>query len=311
MRKLELLIQQIRRQTENQEFSDTTGISDEEFIQYFNDAQDDLIQAIQMNHPSVLEKEVIQQCVAGQEVYALPSDVFLGTRIRQIDYTPTGTDTDYFRLKQGHLGERYPGFGSEPAYYIRRSTDILLEPKPQSSRGKIRLTYQKTLPKLDTTKAKIAAVTTLGTQITALTLDLGTEIDKEHLIEDNYFTVIDKFGAVTMQAILFDDIDDTTGIVTIDPAYNFTVGETIAAGSYLTRSKYSSNVSILPDLCERFLLSHCGWKIFARSSSNDSQDAKTERDIALEVILASFSEPDDDTKYIPVLDASFLDVEQI
>ena len=77
MRSVTRLIDQIRKQTENEEFSDFTGIKDQEFIQYLNDAQYNLQALIIQQHPRVFIEEVLLDAVSGQEKYDLPSDTFL------------------------------------------------------------------------------------------------------------------------------------------------------------------------------------------------------------------------------------------
>ena len=81
MRSVTRLIEQIRRQTENEEVSDFIGIKDEEFIQYINDAQYNLQAAIVHQHPRVFVKEVEIDAVTDQEKYTLPTDTFLKNKV--------------------------------------------------------------------------------------------------------------------------------------------------------------------------------------------------------------------------------------
>ena len=92
MRSVTRLIEQIRRQTENDEVSDFVGIQDEEFIQYLNDAQYNLQAQIVHQHPRVFIEEAIIQTVSGQERYDLPSNCFLGNKVHNVEYSASGND---------------------------------------------------------------------------------------------------------------------------------------------------------------------------------------------------------------------------
>ena len=78
MRNLQYIINQVRKQTENEDVSDFVGIQDSEFIQYVNDAQHRLQGLIISQHPRVFLEENIQSIVSGQEKNNLPSDCYLG-----------------------------------------------------------------------------------------------------------------------------------------------------------------------------------------------------------------------------------------
>ena len=77
MRSINKLIDQIRRQTENEEFdSDNLGIADDEIIRYINDAQYNLQALIVGKHPRAFVNEVVIPTASGQESYDLPTDCF-------------------------------------------------------------------------------------------------------------------------------------------------------------------------------------------------------------------------------------------
>ena len=309
MRKLETLITASRRATENQEFSSSAGISDEEFIQYFNDAQEEIQNLINLNFPKVFMKvadlQVPAQDGSTLSGIALPSDCYLGTRIDTILFSDTGRLQDAYRLKKGSTKEYLGGNASNPSYYFRASSDIFLQPYAQSG-GVLYVAYQAALPKLDIIRGIVSSVT-LGTNtITSLVLDPTQVFDFEAIQENRYVSVGDKDGNIKMTRIPVDAIDSSTGVVTVDPSFTFEAGETIAAGDFIFCGKVATNFSQLPETCERYLLEYCNARILMRDSSSDAQDISQ---VLLKIeagIKSAFAETESDPDYVAVLDNQYL-----
>jgi len=307
MRKLETLILASRRATENQEYTDTAGIQDEEFIQYFNDGQEEIHTLINAAFPHVLMKIKEMNVTGGVEAYSIPSDVFMGTRIDNIEFTQSGAPDNYYPLKKGSVKERLSGIQTDPSFYIRNGNQIFLQPKPQSSGSKIRITYQRTIPRLDIQRATVESVTlnTGSKTITSLVLDDSVLMDTTALLEENFITVLDKNGVVKMRSIPISAIS-STGVVTVDASFVYEDGESISVGDSVCRGKYASNFSELPELCEKYLLEYCNTRILIRDSSSDS-DALGQLLLKVQgTIQAAFAEPDNDPDYVPVLDGQYL-----
>lgn len=305
MRKLETLITASRRATENQEFTETAGIQDEEFIQYFNDAQEEIHTILNSLFPHVLTRIKEMSLVAGQEAYSIPEDVFMGTRLDMIEYSQSGNSDDYYVLKKGSLKERLSGVQTDPSFYVRNGAQILLQPKPQSSGSKLRLSYQKTIPRLDIQRGTVESVVLTSNSITSLVLDDAVFLDTAGLAEENFITIADKNGAIKMRDIPVDSIS-SNGVVTVSAGFTFESGETIAVGDAVFRGRFSCNFSELPDLCEKYLLEYTNARILMRDSSTDA-------DVISQVLLkvqttlqTAFAEPDNDPDYVPVLDAQYL-----
>lgn len=307
MRKLETLITASRRATENQEYNDTSGIQDEEFIQYFNDGQEEVQALINANFPHVLMKIKEMNVSANTEEYAIPDDVYLGTRIDFIEFTQSGAPQNYYPLKKGSVKERLSGIQTDPSFYIRNGNSIFLEPKPQSSGSKIRITYQRTIPTLDIVRGTVETVTldTNARTVTSLILDDTVTMDITALTEQNYMTVIDKNGNIKMKAIPVVSIS-SSGVVTLDAGFVYESGETISAGDYVVRGKYASNFSQLPDVCEKYLLEYCNTRILVRDSSTDADSVAQLLAKIQNTIQTAFAEPDNDPDYVPVLDGQYL-----
>lgn len=308
MRRLELLIEASRRETENEDFSDQIGISDAEFIRYANDAQDQLLSDIASFKQSLFVTEKIIRTVRAQEEYDLPQDLFLA-HLYQVEYSRTGLQTDYKVLKAGNLKERISYPIGDPSFYIRRSKKILLAPSPNVGSGYLRISYMRTIPRLDTRRALISSVTTSLGEITSLVLSTNDVIDSEALLSENYVSVVDKDGNQTMRRIPIESIDTTTGIVTLGSGFEYEDGETIEAGNYLVSGPDSCNSSMLDDFCERYLISYMNYKVLKRDSSNDSREAAQELQAIREDILNNYKSPDSDVMHVAILDSQYLDNE--
>lgn len=308
MRNLELLITQARRATENLEFSDTVGLSDNEFIQYANDAQDQLESVISKVNSDLFMTSKIISLSQGVDSYQIPTDALLGTKVAVVLYSPNGIEQNYRPLNQGRPSEIVGSFTGTPSFFVRLGTQIKLIPAPQSSSATLKLHYVQKLPRLDVRTGTISAITLGTSTITSLTLDTADTIDRAKLLEEGFVTIVSSTGVVKMKSVPVVDVDETTGAVTLD-AFTFESGETAAVGDYLIRGMRSTSHSQLPDICERYLLSYMQWRILKRDSSSDAMEQKNELDMMEQSIQDAFAEADLTVDGITLLDSQYLDVE--
>ena len=306
MRRLDQLIAQSRRNTENTDFTEDSGIGDEEFITYANDAQEHLLEAIQNTFPRAFMEEVIIASVPGQEAYTLPDDVLLGSRIDTVEYSSNGSGDDYSVLREGYMKERISGVRSTPSWYVRRNNQILAQPAP-SSIGSFRIVYQRRLPELDIRRGQVLTVTldTNARTITSLALDPAVAPDAEGLLEENFITIVDKNGFQQMKRIPIDAVAPS-GAVTVTPGFVYEAGETISVGDYALRGKDSTTNSELPKSAERYIRSYMNWKILKRDSSQDSVEAVDELRAIEEKIVDSYRVPDAEVISIAINDTQYL-----
>lgn len=319
-RRVENLVVDCRRETENEEFTDTTGIQDEEFIRYMNDAQEDLQSAIARQHQRVFVKHRQYDSRAQVDTYDLPEDIYLDNRITNVWYTETGNSSDYRRLMSGQLVERVFDKSQNPALYIRSMNQLILTPIPGSStKNAILIAYVRRLPRLDVRRATVQSVTVDGDQITELIFDANVSFDRDALLEEGYISIVNRDGAPTMQQIPILDIDANTGLATVAPDFRFRnepmilnqttleKAETIAVGDFAVRGRFGANVTELPTVCERYLLAYMNWKILKRDSNQDSVEQTAELQSMRQEIVDIFAEVDDDTKNIAIQNTQFLD----
>jgi hypothetical protein len=312
MRRLEVLVDDSRRQTDNLDYSTTSGLQQEEFVRYGNDAQDRIQSLITMAHPSgVFEKEKVITLTSGTSEYDIPWDCYLGNRIVDIAVSASGNERDYYTIKARKNRERTYGVNGVPEFYTRKGSKLILTPSPQSSSAKIKVTYQKAVPRLDLRRGSVNAVTLNNTNntITSLSLVTGATLDTTGLSKDNYLTIADKNGVIKMTRIPYDSISSITGVVTVSAGFTFESGESIASGDYVFCGPNSSNVSQLPDNCEKYLVSYMNLKVLKRDSSGDSSEQTQELTSMEQEIVGAFGEADRDVIQVPILDAGFLDTD--
>jgi len=298
----------VREETESTEYTSETGVQDSSILLAFNHAQDRIMSLIQQQKPNLFQKEVVIDAVYGQEAYDLPADVFGTHMLEKVEYSVSGNENDYSTLDFGSLRERINRVPGTPSFYIRRSGQVLLQPKPQSSSGKIRLTYIRTIPKLDLRRGKVSAVTITGSEITTLTLDptqLTTD-NAQAIIDAEWICIVSKEGAIKSQAIPVSDLNTSSGDVTVEAGFLLASGETIDVGDYVVTGKFATTHSELPDIAERYLIEFGKWRVYKRDSSNDSQESDAERREMEADILATYSEPGKDVMDVPILDTQFL-----
>lgn len=301
MRKLSTLIQQVRNATENEEVTAFTGIQDQEFIRYLNDAQYHIQAAIVHNHPSVFVKEKIIDALPNKEKYAIPSDCFLGNKVHNVEYSATGAEQDYYVLQSDTIKSRASGTPGFPARYIRLSGQILLAPSPQEG-GKIRINYVQRLKELSLRAGKIKQDTQV---VTGSVFQLPLDEDNfntltENFISNDYLCVVDKLGKTLVNNLEIINVSASSITVSIDALQEEDV-ETIPAGSYIVAGQDSSSHSSLDISIERFLISYAAWKILKRDSSIDSQEAIQELQLMEEEIIKSYALITDDVTFVPQL----------
>lgn len=304
MDRVELLISRVRVETENTDFGESHGISDDECLGYLNDAQDRAYSEIIKKHPNVFVKQEIVPTVNAQEAYDLPTDIYL-RKIVLLEYSSTGQEQDYYRIEQAQMAERLSYPIGHPRFYIGKNKQILLVPTPYSG-GFLRISYVKALPKLDIRRGKVLSVVQSGSDVTSITLDPAAAIDRDALLAKGWMSVVDKDGELVAKEIELTDINESTGLVTMSTK-TLSTGESITAGDYVVAGSYACNKSELDPIVERYLASHLRLEMLDRDSNTTgtaSQNDKTAQ--MLNDIVDSFADMSDDNIYPTMLDSGYL-----
>lgn len=302
MRRLEKLIEQVRRQTENEDVSSTTGISTEEFIQYLNDGQDRLQSIISSTYPDVFLAEKIITLVSGTEAYSVPDNMFLDSRIVNVEISLTGQTSDYYPLRPVQFRNRGTYESESPFGYIRKNGQLLINGVYRGSGALLRVTYERALDALDIRRGSITSTT--GTPITAITLNSsGPTPDTNELpniTKGDYICVSDKDGNVTAYNVPVTAYDTGTRVITVT-SHTLASTESITAGDFVTLGRYSTTHSKLSESCERYLIAYAAWKILKRDSSDDSREQQSELSSMEEDIVKAYADNSRDVEGIPIL----------
>lgn len=301
-RLLDYIIDDVRESTENQDFSDTNGIQESEFVRFINNAQYRLQNLIVNQHPKVFTAEYVVNITSNTEEYTLPDMTFLGNKVTQVEYSPTTSDRDYYPLRPASLYNRNYNLEGDPDYYIRRNGKILLLPTPNNSGGKLRISYVKKVPKVDLRRGLVSAVTLGANSITSLTIDTtDVTTDATEIAKWTRMCVVDEEGNINMRNIKFTSYDSSTGVFTIDSSFTFDSGETIEVGNWIVMGPYSSSFLELPDEVERYIIDYASAYILHRDSSSDlNAQLLSLKDMESDIIN-SYAEIDDDIIEIPMI----------
>lgn len=309
------IIFDVRRDTLNADdvpaAGSVVGIETKDFLRYVNYGQQKLQSHIAKISHEVFEQTTEISVVVGQAAYSISDNVFLGTRIRSVRYSRSGNAVDYRRLLPKTPYDTYSNTGW-PTRYHRRNGQIILEPTPDASGGKLEVVYERTLDGLDLRRAKVNA-TPSGTSVVLNFTGTEPESETEPLLTANsYVCICDAFGSPRLYNAVISSYDSGTNTITTaaNVSTYLITGYALSDlnGGFVTLGKYTRTHSELPDDCERYLSSYAAKKLFKREASDtEGSEAEDLNDI-LKDILASFKMPDKDVKPIPILDYTMFDL---
>lgn len=312
MRRVDALITAARTISRNQANADgTKAVSDDEILQYLNDAQDRLQNRISAtkNIAKIFATQCLVSVVANQEGYSIPDRLLMNKQIESVEFSYTGNVADYVRLEKLNFFNRDTNPSSYPWGYIKRGGQIFLQPTPSISGGTLRITYERDLDDLDIPRGLVSTITGgTSTQFTTLTLDSTAnsyETTTPGWSTQQYCSIVSPLGARRCYNILISSYNTGTNIITPSPSpfiYDTTYDSQIQVNDVAVFNKYTTTFSQLPDACERYLIHYAATELFHRDSSTDySREAdilaQTEEDI-LRALAAQTSE----VQYVPQQD---------
>lgn len=318
MRRVKWLIDRIRALSENEgTVSDSAGISDEDVLQYINEAQRVLFGKLEVanNNPFVAEDFITT--VANQEEYSLPPRTYLKNNIVSVEYSHTGDTNDFSRLRRMGFTERdTSNLAIHPRKYLIRNGSILLNPIPTTAvTNGVRVQYVVDPPRVDKRRAQLDSVTVSSGQVTALSVDItdytdyfsgASDFSDTSILVDDYFCVVGADGTIKARNIPITAISTSNGDATITSYTPESTSETAATGDYLVAGTNSTSHSILPTHMERYLIEFSVWRMLRRDSSVEAAESAPELVVILEEMLKSWQDIDDDVKYPAILNTRYL-----
>lgn len=311
MRRSDVLITAARTISRNAANADgTKSISDDEILQYLNDAQDRMQNLIssQKNIAKIFCTQQIISVVANQEAYSVPDRVLMNKQIENVEFSATGQLGDYVVLEKRNFFNRDTNVSNYPSAYIKRGNQLLLQPTPAVSVGTLRVTYERDLDDLDIPRGVISSITTgTSTSFVALVLDSTAdayETTTPGWSTQQYCSIVSPYGV--RKAYNVPIATYVTGTNTINPTggtFSYTANDSeIAAADVAVFNQYTTTFSQLPDSCERYLIHYAAMELFHRDASADF-GKEQELVQAMEVdILKALSSQTSEVQFIPQLD---------
>lgn len=292
MRYVSDLMDEVRRDANDA--GSTKSVTDADVVRFIQWGHEALWGKILQAHPKAFRKTVEVQAVANQEEYVLNVPLYLGTRVVNVEFSPTGQTRDYYKIGEKAYSYYSPDPESTPTSYIRRNNAILPNPPISSSTPKLRVTYEKAPHALRLRAGQIDAVTDTGTQVTAITLDTtGDDLLAAVTAFPIYLCVSSPDGENNMNNIQITGYDSGTGVVTLSP-HTYASGETIAVDDYVTIGAYTITHPELPTDVERCVQTYATWKILSRDTATEEKAGRFEKDYLdmMREIIASYQEAD-------------------
>lgn len=286
MRRLEYLITQVRNSTDNK---DVNGISNAEIVSYFNDAQRYITTLIFKNNPYAdLFKIQIEIPANPTGEYTLPDDCYSTNAISMVEarFADTSNNKGYSRIKPISEAEFSYIFG-----YITRDNKVLISGQNDVAQlNTVRITYFRQLPTLDIRRG------TIGTVIPNTSVAV-TGLDSE------VFTISDRFSTADAQGNQV-----VKGIYSASTSSPLAVANTtgILSGQFLLSGENATNISLLPDACETYLLDYVRQRIYTRNNYEDANKQMYFTELQQAEIISIFSKNKKDDDTIPVTDVEFL-----
>lgn len=249
MRRLELLIEEARELSQNESYNDDSGISQRVFNRYFKNAQDAMQKGLANAKTKILLKtqDPLTTIVSQQAFYPYPDDLYINN-IDTLEWSQNGINS-FIPMSKAITKERITNSkAGYPFSYILKDTGVILNPPIQS--GFLRWNYIKKLPTLEKRSGRISAVTIVGGQITALTLDINeSSYDPTYINKQNTLCVVDRTGLRLVKNIEYTSIDPATGIITLEAPPVDTMNALISVNQIPTGAVNNSNtVFTLPYL---------------------------------------------------------------
>ena len=311
MRRVDTLITQARIVARNHANADGTyAITDNEILQYLNDAQDRMQNLISStkNIAKIFATQQIISVVANQESYSIPDRLLLNKQIEAVEFSATGNVSDYVRLEKLNMFNRDTNPSNYPWGYFKRGGQIFLQPTPSISTGSIRVTYERDLDDLDIPRGIVSSITNgTSTQFEAFILSSladSYESTTPGWSNVQYCSVVSPTGARKVFNVLMGSYDTGTNKVTPSPSpFLYTTNDSqIAVNDVAVFGQYTTTFSQLPDTCERYLIHYAAAEMFRKDSSEDYSAASDRLATIEQDILKALAAQTSEVQFIPMMD---------
>jgi hypothetical protein len=301
MRRVEQLIDMARKLSGNTSYDSNSGVPQDVFVQYFNNAQDSLMKEVVNLKTKFLLKQVNVPVVNNQERYEYPQDLYM-QHIDTIQWLNSQNGTYYQTLYKSYVKEKITTSTAYPFGYVMQNDGYHLNPPINA--GTLQISYIKKVPTLQIRSGIISSAVVNGSnQLTALSVT-NNSIYNESAINDDYFLcVVDKFG--NQKAINVEYTSVLNGVFTLNP-YQLEDGETVSVGNYVLVGKNTVNLPQWPDICESYLIKHAVYDAKYSDASPWSAEAKADMAMSFAALSGSFATLSDDVTDIMISTTDYI-----
>lgn len=301
MKRLEQLITMARKLSGNTSYDgNISGVPQDVFVQYFNNAQDFLMKNVVNLKSKYFKTSENVTIVPGQTTYAYPYNIYMHA-IDTIQWFDSLYGQYYQTLTQSYTKERVTANSGYAFGYIPKDDGYDLNPPLDS--GILQVTYERTVPRLQTKNGKISSLTLVGSTLSALSVSTTESYNSEEINDDFFLCVVDKYGNQKARNIEYSS--QAAGVFTLS-SQTLGTGQTIAVGDYITIGKNTINLPQWPDVCETFLLDFAVYSAKYGDSSKWSQEAKDYMKESFASLASSFASPSDDINQIPITNLDYI-----
>lgn len=303
MRTVEQLILMARKLSRNERYDSNSGVPQDVFVQYVQNAQDTLLKEITNLKTKYFKKQIVQDVVSNQEKYSYPDDLLV-QHIETIQWTDSISGTYWQTLYKSYTKEKItlqPGY---PFSYVPYNDGFYLN--PPIVRGKLWISYETTLPRVQKRSGKITSISLASGVLSGITVDSTSDFyDQTQINSDFYLCIVDKFGAVKAKNIPYDSV--SSGVFTMSP-YTLKTTDSIAVGDCILVGKDTCNVPQFPDLCESFLIKHMVYDAKYTAASQWSQEAKQDMIDSFKSLSQIFADNSSDITQVQITNLDYIGV---
>lgn len=310
MKRVELLIDEVRNITGNQNYDANSGLSQSVLVRYLKNAQVELYKHVSnaKNSAFLVDSENFQ-ITNDQQTYPYPRDIYLqNIETLQWALNPGSSGYDWVNLGKGITKDRLTSQNGYAFEYILRKDHIILSPPLQS--GYLRFTYMRRFPDLEKRSGQVSAVTINGdNEVTALTLNAAEgSFDPTYLNQLQALCVVDRYGYNKAMNIEFTSVDAGTGVVTLGTPFALYSGETIAVGDYVTAGFWTMNTSLFEDVAESYIIKYAVYETRYGDYSKWTTEAKDDLLRCADSVVDAYADVDDDITQVAIINSDFLDL---
>ena len=287
----EVLIKKARRGALAEEWSETSGISDEVFVDALQDAVSELHQFLvdERCEPFSTYKDITVN--ANTWSYAVPSDAFINTLVYEVWYSADGSEAGFGEPLSASVRREFGMTGYPEDVYISNG---LIYPMPAPSSGVLRVRYEKAPDTADIRRGKITTLFggTLGGFVGEIGVDTNTVPAGTNFNETEFITVVSPRGVVNARNIGIDSYDEATGLFVLEGAITHILepDEKVQLLDYVCVGPNSTTHLDLPGFCETFLVDYMVTAALQRDSSTDVMELNPELSRKLSKISSLYSQ---------------------